>query len=78
MLFQKQIGITFIFVNFPLKSVALYPPHTCRALPIIKAIRIEKLAYQDECRRLLLGGLPWGQTQCEAPRAHSAPTPIGV
>ena len=29
--------------------------------PIIKAIRIEKLAYQGECRRLLLGGLPWGK-----------------
>ena len=27
--------------------------------PIIKAIRIEKLAYQGECRRLLLGSLPW-------------------
>ena len=40
--------------------------------PIIKAIRIEKLAYQGECRRLLLGGLPWGQTQCEAPRAYNA------
>ena len=26
---------------------------------IIKSIRIEKLAYQGECRRLLLGGLPW-------------------
>jgi hypothetical protein len=25
---------------------------------IIKSIRIEKLAYQGECRRLLLGGLP--------------------
>jgi hypothetical protein len=40
--------------------------------PIIKAIRIEKLAYQGERRRLLLGGLPWGQTQCEAPRAYNA------
>ena len=40
--------------------------------PIIKAIRIEKLAYQGECRRLLLGGLPRGQTQCEAPRAYNA------
>ena len=40
--------------------------------PIIKAIRIEKLAYQGECRRLLLGGLPWGQTQCVAPRAYNA------
>ena len=27
--------------------------------PIIKSVRIDKLAYQGECRRLLLGGLPW-------------------
>ena len=41
--------------------------------PIIKAIRIEKLAYQGECRRLLLGGLPRGANTVRSTKGAQRP-----
>ena len=58
--------------NFSFKKCCPYLTTLVSGSPIIKSIRIEKLAYQGECRRLLLGGsiLIEYSTKCQGREAH--------